>query len=707
MKLKKIMKWSVITMAMMAGICFAPQSGKAAEKLEVKIPTERAIYQRDNNNYANVKVSIEYSGTGEVSAKLYDGDKELGKTAVLTKGEGNTYEGSIANVPGGGWYTLIVNAGSESKTVEKVGVGEVFITGGQSNSCNFGGEKTTAQSDLVSAYNPNTNTWQHCEDSQPSESGFNTGNGGGSAWPSMGDALTQKTGVPVGFVSTGVGSAKIEELRTKHYFAIKNAINDLKPYGYRAFLLHQGEADTDGTNREKYLTSLQQLIAQTREDAGYNLNWCIAQVSYAWSNYNNTKKMESMKETQRAACNDETIFVGPTTDDLQGEYRHTDNLHLSKLGLIEHGKRWADVVYNKMITAYEVSMDTNTKHGQISGEKSTYHAGDIVKVSVKADEGYYLKIGSFTVNGKQEALDGSSFVMHAENAVMTGEFVTIDELVGFLKDELEKAKKIDAAKYEEVSATALKNAILAGEQAIITPAVTGEQVQKCTVDLMTAQTSLVEKSVPDATPTPLPTATPTAAPTEASKQTEAPKQTEEPGVSQPVAGTPAAKTKLPKKGTIIKKGGVKYVITTSSGKVKTVSVLGVANKTKKSITIAKTVSYKGYQYAVTGICKKAFYKMSKLKKIKVLSTKITKVGKQAFKKTNVKLKIQVPKKKLKKYRKLFQGKGLGKKSKYRVIYEKKKTSWSDTVSFSAFGQKEILFAFCRKMIYNDNESLDL
>ena len=145
-------------------------------------------------------------------------------------------------------------------------------------------------------------------------------------------------------------------------------------------------------------------------------------------------------------------------------------------------------------------------------------------------------------------------------------------------------------------------------------------------------------------------------------QTEEPKQTEEPGVSQPVAGTPAAKTKLPKKGTIIKKGGVKYVITTSSGKVKTVSVLGVANKTKKSITIAKTVSYKGYQYAVTGICKKAFYKMSKLKKIKVLSTKITKVGKQAFKKTNVKLKIQVPKKKLKKYRKLFQGKGLGKKA---------------------------------------------
>ena len=65
------------------------------------------------------------------------------------------------------------------------------------------------------------------------------------------------------------------------------------------------------------------------------------------------------------------------------------------------------------------------------------------------------------------------------------------------------------------------------------------------------------------------------------------------------------------------------------------------------------------------------------------------------------------KEKTKKIPEIVSGKGTWQKSKYRVIYEKKKTSWSDTVSFSAFGQKEILFAFCRKMIYNDNESLDL
>ncbi len=64
--------------------------------------------------------------------------------------------------------------------------------------------------------------------------------------------------------------------------------------------------------------------------------------------------------------------------------------------------------------------------------------------------------------------------------------------------------------------------------------------------------------------------------------------------------------------------------------------------------------------------------MSKLKKIKVLSTKITKVGKQAFKKTNVKLKIQVPKEKTKKIPEIVSGKGTWQKSKYRVIYERKR-----------------------------------
>ena len=331
------------------------KNGKA-EMIRVCVPTERAIYQRNCENMADINISVQYEGTGELKAKLMEHGVTLGNEVSLQNTGDSHYTGKICHIPAGGWYTLMVTAVGaatkeieETALVEKVGVGDVFITGGQSNSCNFGSGKTKAVSDKISAYDPNTKKWQHCEDSQPSKSGFHTGNGGGSPWPSMGDALTEKTGLPVGFVSTGVGSAKIEELRTMHYFAIRDAIKDLSPYGYRAFLLHQGEADTDETAPEDYRQSLQSLIAQTREDAGYNLPWYIAQVSYAWSNYNNTEKMEQMKQSQRQLCNGTDIFEGPTTDDLQGEYRHKeDNLHMSKLGLLEHGKRWAEVIWKTM-----------------------------------------------------------------------------------------------------------------------------------------------------------------------------------------------------------------------------------------------------------------------------------------------------------------------------------------------------------------------
>ena len=349
MRFLKSIKLLLAGIIAVLGAAFSPMLSHAATDITVVTPTERAIYQRDNFNVAGVKVEATYAGDGRLEAQIAKGENALCDWTPLMKRseDSNEYRTILPNIPGGGWYQLTIRAVDETtgeeltkKTIEKVGVGDVFITGGQSNSCNFGGAKTVAKEDIVSAYNVKKKQWQHCEDSQPSNSGYNTGNEGGSAWPSMGDALVAKTGVPVGFISTGVGSAKIEELRTKHYFAIRDAINALRPYGYRAFLLHQGEADTDGTSRDAYLASLKKLIAQTREDAGYDLNWMIAQVSYAWSNYNNTEKMESMKATQRAACNNYSIVVVPTTDDLQGDYRRKQGkLHLSEKGVIKHGNR--------------------------------------------------------------------------------------------------------------------------------------------------------------------------------------------------------------------------------------------------------------------------------------------------------------------------------------------------------------------------------
>ena len=676
----KTVKWFMALAAMLLGIYLYPCTVEAAGNLDVSVPTERAVYQRDNENKANINVSVSYGEDALVQAQLKQGDTELCDWTALTKSEAALYEGIIPNVAGGGWYQLCVravdkNTGAVLATtnVEKVGVGEVFITGGQSNSCNFGGAKTTAKQDIVSAFDVRTRKWQHCEDSQPSNSGYNTGNEGGSPWPSMGDALVEKIHVPVGFVSTGVGAAKIEELRVKHYFAIKDAITYLKPYGYRAFLLHQGEADTPGTERAKYLKSLQGLIEKTRSDAGYDLNWVIAQVSYAWGNYNDKKKMESMKETQRAACNDYNIFVGPTTDDLQGDYRRKqDNLHLSEKGLIEHGKRWADVVYDKMIRKYQVSADQTIQKGKLIFEKTEYNAGDVVAVKAVPDEGYYLKMGSLNVNGQTGAADGTSFTMHAENAVVSVQFITYQELSTQLKNEITQVAGLDMSIYEEASRQPLLKALTEAKIVADNASAEAQEIQKVTAAIISAKQNLVLKELvaPSPTPpiTPAPTPTPTPAPTPTPHNTPLPTITPEPQLtpesqqkndnSTENQSTTSVVKKLPKKGTVVVKNGLKYVITSSSQKVKTVSVKLLVKKKKTSVIIPKTIKVDGYLYKVTEIAKKAFYNSKKVKNIKICSTTLKKIGKNAFRNTSGKVKIKVPSSRLRQYKKMLKGKGL-------------------------------------------------
>lgn len=340
-------------------------SGRAeAAELNVLVPTERAVYQRNEKNQSDMLVRVKYEAEKNVTAILWASDnKQVSEEVTLTAtaDDATVYEGTIPGVPAGGWYKLDVQAkdtvdgqGEVYNTIEQIGVGEVFITGGQSNSCNFGGAKTTAQEDMVSAFNPKTDTWQHCEDAQPCISGFSDGNGYGSPWPSAGDELYAALEVPIGFVTTGFGGSTIAELLDKHYAPILDAIESLRPYGYRAFLLHQGEGDSGiGTKKEDYAESLKKLIDQTREDAGYDLTWVIANAAY--TPYTSLAAETEILDAQKEACDEQTTFLGPLTDDMDKDsgYRlKKDNLHFNEEGLKEHGRRWAEVIVQKIIPDY-------------------------------------------------------------------------------------------------------------------------------------------------------------------------------------------------------------------------------------------------------------------------------------------------------------------------------------------------------------------
>lgn len=127
------------------------------------------------------------------------------------------------------------------------------------------------------------------------------------------------------------------------------------------------------------------------------------------------------------------------------------------------------------------------------------------------------------------------------------------------------------------------------------------------------------------------------------------------------------------KGHKYKLSGYIYKVTGSS----TVSVTGITNKKKTTVTVKDTVKIGGKKYKITAIgnsafknCKKlkkvtigkyvttigknAFYGDKKLKKIVIKTKKLKKVGKNALKGISKTAQIQVPKSKRSKYKKLFK-----------------------------------------------------
>lgn len=162
---------------------------------------------------------------------------------------------------------------------------------------------------------------------------------------------------------------------------------------------------------------------------------------------------------------------------------------------------------------------------------------------------------------------------------------------------------------------------------------------------------------------------------------------QEPTIQEPtqIKPTPA------KKGSIIKDAkGNSYKVTKSHATKGTVAYVKPKNKNVTFVNIPATIKVEGITYKVTSIqknafagCKKlkkvtigkniasigtkAFYNCKKLKTITINTTKLTakKIGKDAFKGTNLKVTIKVPKAKYKAYVKALKAKGVSTKAKYK------------------------------------------
>jgi hypothetical protein len=352
-------------------------------QLSITSPAKFQVLQRSNDNSCPVTIAGTISGSLADAALAPDSSTPPAIEARIF-GVAQTDESwhrldatwsndsftAQWNLPAGGWYTLNVRAVLDNShfancAVEHVGVGEVFVVAGQSNSANHGAEKQMTQTGKVSAFDGMR--WQIANDPQPGASGT-----GGSFLPPLGDRLADALGVPIGFVACGIGATSIREWLPKGttfpnpptlenrvrqladghwesngqaYEMFVSRLRSIGPAGFRAVLWHQGESDANQKDESRtlpgslYREYLKKLILHSQRDSGWPAPWFVAQVSY---HAPGDAESTDIRAAQASLWKDGIAMEGPDSDALKGELRDNggQGVHFSGPGLRAHAALW-------------------------------------------------------------------------------------------------------------------------------------------------------------------------------------------------------------------------------------------------------------------------------------------------------------------------------------------------------------------------------
>lgn len=386
----------------------------ANQVIQLSSPLEYQVIQRNSPYFGRVifKGKLSQAAGEGTWLEARHGDEDWREIGDVEMGQAN-FEAEY-RVDQGGWHRVELRAmtakGEIGKTaVEHLGIGEVFVIAGQSNSANHGEKKQNITSGLVSTFDGKS--WRIAHDPQPGASG-----GGGSFIPSFADAMAKKFEVPIGIVSTGVGATSVREWLPKGSRFLnpptimnkvvshpkggwmskgdvyENFISRVKPlgrYGFRAVLWHQGESDANqkDTSRtlkgELYQEYLAKLIEATRNDVDWKCPWFVAQASYHTPDDTGSP---DIRAAQKALWDSGVALEGPDTDKLDGDHRDNGGkgVHFSEKGLKAHGSAWAAKVSpwltgqleRKHIIVYLLAGQSNMQgQGVVSMDHEKYYNG--------------------------------------------------------------------------------------------------------------------------------------------------------------------------------------------------------------------------------------------------------------------------------------------------------------------------------------------
>jgi hypothetical protein len=341
-----------------------------AQSVILDSPRDYQVFQRQSKSAGTIVVA------GHATA-----DCDLAEVRVAGKWERLSLDPQTRSFHGelladaGGWYRLELRVQSKGQVVaavevRHVGVGEVFVIAGQSNATNYGEVKQQTRTGMVAAYS--SAGWTLANDPQP---GVQDNSKNGSFIPAFGDALQEKYHVPIGVAAVGHGSTSVRQWLPKGerfdvpptmgkfvhreepegwasdgtlYDGVMKVVEQFGHRGFRALLWHQGESDAHQSaehniSADLYAGMLTQIIRASRQQAGWDFPWFVAQVSYHTPA---DPSCPEIRDAQKSLWQAGIALEGPDTDHLTGDNRQSGGkgVHMSDKGLQAHGRSWAEKV---------------------------------------------------------------------------------------------------------------------------------------------------------------------------------------------------------------------------------------------------------------------------------------------------------------------------------------------------------------------------
>lgn len=372
-------------------------------QVSITYPTSRSIFQRNNNNQSPIYIAGNYTAFADkvearaIARNMIPSQGITNDWITIQKNPTNGYYYGTLNISGG-WYDIEVRLWNGTtllgnSTVQRIGIGEVFLIAGQSNATgdkglrNQGNYGPMANDDRVSIVNYSipfpTNygsvVLPRAEFSHL-DSTFTISPFGLSAWcwGALGDTLTKRLNVPIAFFNagwSGTGITSWEESamdstatpfnfysmpRGMPYGNLRAALKFyVAQFGVRAVLWHQGETDNvNETTRFDYGKFLNTVILKSREHSGKtNLAWVVSKASrFKGFQLTNSRNWQPVIDAQNDVIgingNDQSnytmqVFEGPTTDGLIGPgVRTSDSVHF-----VGNGHRILASVWNQKLNA--------------------------------------------------------------------------------------------------------------------------------------------------------------------------------------------------------------------------------------------------------------------------------------------------------------------------------------------------------------------